>query len=161
MTSPEKWFRRYGSRNHFSHVVTNVLLNEKLAFPVGLRSDFGWDVPVGAAVQLGGTVVNIEVIDSRLGNGKDRGFTASWRAGNHDHPSPHSESPRMSAGRSLRTRRPCTSIIPCSCNRLTASWARSRAFRSSCRRNSFISASSFTSTLAQVKSRVLVLISPL
>jgi len=59
-----------------------------LAFLVGSSSDFRGDAPVGAAVELGGAVIDVEGIDTEITHGKSGGLAASGRPAHDDHERP-------------------------------------------------------------------------
>ena len=48
----------------------DVISNEIFALPIGLGSDLWRDVPVVALVELGSSVVDVEMIDTEIAEGK-------------------------------------------------------------------------------------------
>jgi len=45
---------------------------------------FEWDVPVGAAVELGSAIIDVEAVDATFSDGKGGGFATDGGPGDDD-----------------------------------------------------------------------------
>ncbi len=116
-----------------THATFNASEYECFEFAVHYLSNLVRDSDVRAAIQFRGAVVGVEVFDIEGGEGIERRLAAPGGTGNYDHSRSH-QPPKsrslpscISAGRSVRIRRPWLSMMPCSWSLRTAAFPRSTA----------------------------------